>query len=165
MVNGINRCNPEYVKSKEITSRYSIQRHMILYNLPSFNTSQMISSLSSKVARYMATMPHYTFKERLKFKCKQRGKTIIECSESFTSQTYTRCGTLKKTNLESYSCTKCHLEIYRDHMAARNIYIKYLHPYSIPPQGSASVSNHCNGASRTASFSVEILGFLRNQDF
>eukprot|EP00835_Amoeboradix_gromovi_P003612 NODE_246_length_12992_cov_0.264407.p9 type:complete len:214 gc:universal NODE_246_length_12992_cov_0.264407:12846-12205(-) len=30
-------------------------------------------------------------------------------------------------------------------MAARNIYIKYLHPCSIPPQGSESVSNHRNG--------------------
>eukprot|EP00835_Amoeboradix_gromovi_P002189 NODE_118_length_18907_cov_0.436251.p6 type:complete len:131 gc:universal NODE_118_length_18907_cov_0.436251:14866-14474(-) len=30
-------------------------------------------------------------------------------------------------------------------MAARNIYIKYLHPYSIPPMSSESVSNHCNG--------------------
>eukprot|EP00835_Amoeboradix_gromovi_P000529 NODE_18_length_40692_cov_0.469183.p22 type:complete len:124 gc:universal NODE_18_length_40692_cov_0.469183:28012-28383(+) len=94
------------------------------------------------------------FKERLKFKCKQRGKTMVECNEAFTSQTCTRCGTIKKTNLETYTCTKCHLEIDRDHMAARNIYIKYLHPCSIPPQGSESVSNHCKGASSIASFSV-----------
>eukprot|EP00835_Amoeboradix_gromovi_P000315 NODE_10_length_47437_cov_0.363429.p33 type:complete len:114 gc:universal NODE_10_length_47437_cov_0.363429:18902-19243(+) len=113
----------------------------------------------------MATMSHYTFKERLKFKCKQRGKTIIECNESFTSQTCTRYGTLEKTNLETYTCTICHFEVDRDHMAARSIYIKYMHPYSIPPQGSKSVSNHSNGASGTASFSVEILDFLRNQDF
>eukprot|EP00835_Amoeboradix_gromovi_P004514 NODE_355_length_10246_cov_0.288263.p6 type:complete len:119 gc:universal NODE_355_length_10246_cov_0.288263:507-863(+) len=53
----------------------------------------------------------------------------------------------------------------RDLMAARNIHIKYIHPYSIPPQGSASVSNHCNGASSIASFSAEILNFLGNQDF
>eukprot|EP00835_Amoeboradix_gromovi_P002105 NODE_111_length_19413_cov_0.323703.p13 type:complete len:106 gc:universal NODE_111_length_19413_cov_0.323703:668-985(+) len=54
-------------------------------------------------------------------------------------------GTLMKTNLETYTCTKCHLEIDRDHMTARNIYIKYLHPYSVPPQVSESVSDHCNG--------------------
>eukprot|EP00835_Amoeboradix_gromovi_P006195 NODE_684_length_5217_cov_0.512505.p4 type:complete len:126 gc:universal NODE_684_length_5217_cov_0.512505:463-840(+) len=125
----------------------------------------MISTLSSKVARNMGTMSHYTFKQRLKFKCNQRGKTIIECDESFTSQTCTRCGTLKKINLETYTCTNCHLEIDRDHMAARKIYIKYLHPCSIPPQGSESVSNRCNGASSIASFSVEILDFLGNQDF
>eukprot|EP00835_Amoeboradix_gromovi_P004036 NODE_293_length_11597_cov_0.181771.p7 type:complete len:126 gc:universal NODE_293_length_11597_cov_0.181771:4128-3751(-) len=125
----------------------------------------MISSLSSKVARNMATMSHYAFKEHLKFKCKQRGNTIIKCNESFTSQTCTRCGTLKKTNLETYTCTNCHLEIDRDHMAARNIYIKYMHPYSIPPQGSESVSNRCNRASSIASFSVEILDFLGNQEF
>eukprot|EP00835_Amoeboradix_gromovi_P001210 NODE_50_length_27150_cov_0.307308.p15 type:complete len:125 gc:universal NODE_50_length_27150_cov_0.307308:1957-1583(-) len=124
----------------------------------------MTSSLSSKVARNMATMSHYAFKERLKFKCKQRGKTIIECNESFTSQTCTRCGTLKKTNFETYTSTNCHLEVDRDHMAARNIYIKYLHPYSIPPQRGESVSNHCNGES-SISFSVEILDFLGNQDF
>eukprot|EP00835_Amoeboradix_gromovi_P006621 NODE_817_length_3942_cov_0.627374.p2 type:complete len:121 gc:universal NODE_817_length_3942_cov_0.627374:3299-3661(+) len=100
MANGINRCNPEYVKSKEIISRYSIQRHDLIY-LPLFNTSQMISSLSSKVARNIATMSHYAFKERLKFKCKQRGKTMVECHESFTSQTCTRCGALKKTILET----------------------------------------------------------------
>eukprot|EP00835_Amoeboradix_gromovi_P003794 NODE_264_length_12431_cov_0.389556.p7 type:complete len:101 gc:universal NODE_264_length_12431_cov_0.389556:411-109(-) len=52
----------------------------------------------------------------------------------------------------------------RDHMTARNLY-KYIHPYSIPPQGSASVTNHCNGVFSTASFSVGILDFLGNQDF
>eukprot|EP00835_Amoeboradix_gromovi_P000190 NODE_6_length_48303_cov_0.387022.p22 type:complete len:123 gc:universal NODE_6_length_48303_cov_0.387022:31431-31063(-) len=61
------------------------------------------------------------------------------------SMACTRCATLKKTNLETYTCTKCHLKIDRDHMAARNIYIKYMYPYSIPPQGSESVSSHCNG--------------------
>eukprot|EP00835_Amoeboradix_gromovi_P006922 NODE_944_length_2859_cov_0.278986.p2 type:complete len:104 gc:universal NODE_944_length_2859_cov_0.278986:543-232(-) len=70
---------------------------------------------------------------------------MVECNESFTSQTCTRCGTLKKTSLQSCTCTNCHLEIDRDHMAARNIYIKYMHPYLIPPQGSEGVSNHCNG--------------------
>eukprot|EP00835_Amoeboradix_gromovi_P001749 NODE_86_length_22163_cov_0.379442.p12 type:complete len:125 gc:universal NODE_86_length_22163_cov_0.379442:5464-5090(-) len=124
----------------------------------------MLSSLSSKVARNMATMSHYALKERLKFKCKQRGKAMMERNEVFTSQTWTRCGTLKKTNLEIYTCTRCHLEIDRDHMAARNIYIKYIHPYSIPPQGSESVSDHCNGET-SISFSVEILDFLGNQDF
>eukprot|EP00835_Amoeboradix_gromovi_P000739 NODE_27_length_33950_cov_0.349739.p18 type:complete len:116 gc:universal NODE_27_length_33950_cov_0.349739:29898-30245(+) len=105
------------------------------------------------------------FKERLKFKCRQRGETIIECNESFTSQTWTRYGNLKRTNLETYACTNCHLEIDRDRMAARNIYIKYMHRYSIPPQGSESVSYPYNGASSIASFSVEILNFLGNQDF
>eukprot|EP00835_Amoeboradix_gromovi_P000419 NODE_14_length_42432_cov_0.433799.p24 type:complete len:114 gc:universal NODE_14_length_42432_cov_0.433799:37033-37374(+) len=113
----------------------------------------------------MATMSHYAFKERLKFKCKQRGKTIIECNESFTSQTCTRCGTLNKTSLETYTCTNCHLKIDRDHMAARNKYIKYIHPYSIPPRYTESMSNYCNGVSSIASFSVEILDFLGNQDF
>eukprot|EP00835_Amoeboradix_gromovi_P004315 NODE_328_length_10919_cov_0.472828.p11 type:complete len:115 gc:universal NODE_328_length_10919_cov_0.472828:8942-8598(-) len=114
----------------------------------------MISSLSSKVARNMATMSQYTFKEHLKFKCKQRGKTIIECNEAFTSQRCTRCGTLTKTNLETYTCTNCHLEIDRDHMAARNIYIKYLHPYSIQPQGTEGLSTHCNRAFGIATFSA-----------
>eukprot|EP00835_Amoeboradix_gromovi_P002053 NODE_107_length_19843_cov_0.502077.p15 type:complete len:103 gc:universal NODE_107_length_19843_cov_0.502077:16181-15873(-) len=85
---------------------------------------------------------------------------MVECNESCTSQTCTRCGTLMKTNLETYTCTNCYLEIDRDHMTARNIYIKYMHPYSIPPQGSESLSNHCDGASSIASFSVEILDFL-----
>eukprot|EP00835_Amoeboradix_gromovi_P001492 NODE_68_length_23780_cov_0.251003.p11 type:complete len:125 gc:universal NODE_68_length_23780_cov_0.251003:18495-18121(-) len=124
----------------------------------------MISRLLSKVAINMVTMSHYTFKERLKFKCKQRGKTMVECNESFTSQTCARCGTLKKNNLETYTCTNCHLEIDRDHMAAKNIYINYLHPCSIAPQGSESVSNHCNGET-SISFSVEILDFLGNLDF
>eukprot|EP00835_Amoeboradix_gromovi_P001925 NODE_98_length_21025_cov_0.475055.p14 type:complete len:112 gc:universal NODE_98_length_21025_cov_0.475055:1799-2134(+) len=103
------------------------------------------------------------FKERLKFKCKQRGKTMVECNEAFTSQTCTSCGTLKN-QLRHLTLCKVSFEN-RDHMAARNIYIKYLHPYSIPPYGSAGVSNHCNGASSIASFSVEILDFLGNQDF
>eukprot|EP00835_Amoeboradix_gromovi_P003755 NODE_260_length_12610_cov_0.413076.p10 type:complete len:110 gc:universal NODE_260_length_12610_cov_0.413076:1946-1617(-) len=109
----------------------------------------------------MATMSHCAFKERLKFKCKQRGKTMVECNESFTSKICTSYGALKKINLETYTCTNCHLEIDRDHMAARNIYIKCLHPYSIPPQGSESVSDHCNGET-SISFSMEIHDFLGN---
>eukprot|EP00835_Amoeboradix_gromovi_P003167 NODE_199_length_15263_cov_0.256331.p8 type:complete len:119 gc:universal NODE_199_length_15263_cov_0.256331:8610-8254(-) len=104
------------------------------------------------------------FKERLKFKCKQRGKTMLEFNEAFTSQTCTRCDTLENTNLESCTCKNYHTKVDRDHTAARNIHIEYLHPYSILPQISASVSNRRNGASSITSFSVEILGFLGNQD-
>eukprot|EP00835_Amoeboradix_gromovi_P006216 NODE_692_length_5142_cov_0.116597.p3 type:complete len:116 gc:universal NODE_692_length_5142_cov_0.116597:3405-3058(-) len=60
---------------------YLTKTYDLIY-LPSFNTSQMISSLSIKVARNMATMSHYAFKERFKFKCKQREKTMVECNES-----------------------------------------------------------------------------------
>eukprot|EP00835_Amoeboradix_gromovi_P004201 NODE_313_length_11219_cov_0.287770.p7 type:complete len:112 gc:universal NODE_313_length_11219_cov_0.287770:5677-5342(-) len=58
----------------------------------------------------------------------------------------------KETNLDTIPVPYCHLEIDRDHMAAKNIYIKYMHPYSIPPQGSENVSFYCNGASSIASF-------------
>eukprot|EP00835_Amoeboradix_gromovi_P004122 NODE_303_length_11391_cov_0.177028.p7 type:complete len:108 gc:universal NODE_303_length_11391_cov_0.177028:6653-6330(-) len=49
-------------------------------------------------------------------------------------------------------------------MAARNIY-KYMYPYSISPQGSASVTNYCNGFTSIANFYVEILDYPGNQRF
>eukprot|EP00835_Amoeboradix_gromovi_P003224 NODE_204_length_14945_cov_0.251313.p10 type:complete len:167 gc:universal NODE_204_length_14945_cov_0.251313:12650-12150(-) len=153
MIYGINGCNPKFVKSKEITSRYNINS-LTLRNWSKYGT---IRCLSMPEKEYL----HNLFQEPLKFKCKQRGRTMVECTDAFTSQTCTRCGTLKKTNLQSYACTKFYLEIDRDHMAARNIYIKYIYTYSIPPKGSASVSNHCNGESSTASFSVENSRFSR----
>src|SRR6056300_1424873 len=70
--------------------------------LPKFNVQGMLTNLNSKVARNMATMSHFSFRERLKHKCQVTGTQLVICNESYTSQTCTRCGNLEKNNLETY---------------------------------------------------------------
>eukprot|EP00835_Amoeboradix_gromovi_P004590 NODE_366_length_10082_cov_0.124211.p9 type:complete len:105 gc:universal NODE_366_length_10082_cov_0.124211:8092-7778(-) len=57
MVNGINRCNPEYVKSKEVTNICSIDSS----TLRNWSKHGRIRCLSTPGKRYL----HNLFKERL----------------------------------------------------------------------------------------------------
>ena len=108
--------------AKDLTDHYSI----IL--LPHFTTKSMLTQLNSKSARQMCNWAHYSFKMYLKYKCKQKGVTLAFVSEHFTSKTCGNCGNVKKTkdHSELYSCKKCGVNIDRDVMASRNIFIKNL---------------------------------------
>jgi putative transposase len=59
--------------------------------LPSFETSQMASKahrrIRSKSVRQMLTLSHYQFKEFLKHKAFETGKTVLEVNEAYTSKT------------------------------------------------------------------------------
>jgi len=64
--------------------------------LPSFETSQMASKakrrISSKSVRQMLTLSHYQFKEFLKHKAFETGKTVLEVNEAYTSKTVSWTG-------------------------------------------------------------------------
>ena len=51
-------------------------------------------------------------------------KKLIIVDESYTSCTSGKCGNIKRTNLEVYSCDDCGLVIDRDATGSRNIFIK-----------------------------------------
>ena len=109
-----------------LTKNYKL---ILIPNFESQKISQKIKS--KKVNRYLFQLRHYQFRERLKYKCEQRGCKFVLCSEEFTSQTCTRCG---KRNTELgcariFTCDNCKLVIDRDVNGARNILIKYLKEY------------------------------------
>lgn len=96
--------------------------------LPSFETSQMVSNLYSKVARAMLTWSHFKFKTFLKFKAKEYGAKVIEVDESYTSKTCGRCGFILKNlgGKKVFRCPRCGLVIDRDYNGVRNVYLRTL---------------------------------------
>jgi len=94
--------------------------------LPDFRVSQMIKGkkLARITKRLMQMFSFYSFKEKLKYKCSMYNKKLIIVDESYTSCTCGRCGNIKRTKLEIYSCNECGLVIDRDATGSRNIFIK-----------------------------------------
>ena len=68
-------------------------KRIVIPNFESQEISQKINS--GKVNRNLFQLRHYQFRERLKYKCKQRGCKFVLCTEEFTSKTCTRCGKMK----------------------------------------------------------------------
>jgi putative transposase len=96
--------------------------------LPSFETSNMVSNLHSKVARAMLTWSHFKFKQFLKFKAKEYGAKVIEVNESYTSKTCGKCGFILKNlgGKKVFRCPRCGLVIDRDYNGVRNVYLRTL---------------------------------------
>ena len=94
--------------------------------LPDFRVSQMVKGkkLARITKRLMMMFSFHSFKEKLKYKCSMYNKKLIIVDESYTSCTCGRCGNIKRTNLEVYSCDDCGLVIDRDATGSRNIFIK-----------------------------------------
>lgn len=92
--------------------------------IPSFETSNMVTKLHSKVARAMLVWSHYRFKQFLKNKAAEYSCNVIEVNESYTSKTCTNCG--KQQNIGSKKVMKCSCgtELDRDINGARNVFLK-----------------------------------------
>jgi len=64
--------------------------------LPTFETSQMTvkkaRKIQSKTARQMLTWSHYRFKQFLKHKAQEYGKTVLDVCEAYTSKTVSWTG-------------------------------------------------------------------------
>ena len=99
--------------------------------LPSFESQNMMQSnmLSRNTKRNMNFNQHYRFKQRLKERCKSMLNTRLhEVNESYTSKTCPSCGNVKHDlgSNKIYRCVKCGCEANRDHVGARNIFLKYI---------------------------------------
>jgi putative transposase len=92
--------------------------------IPTFETSEMVSKLHSKVARAMLGWAHYRFKQFLTNKAEEYSCSVIEVNESYTSRTCGKCG--KQQNIGSKELMKCScgLELDRDLNGARNVLLK-----------------------------------------
>ena len=93
------------------------------------NTKEAISNenktqLNDMTKRILQNMQHYTFRQRLKYKSKEKRVICTEVDEKFTSALCTKCGAYKKFSGEIYNCTQCLSVIDRDMGGAKNITLK-----------------------------------------
>jgi putative transposase len=92
--------------------------------IPSFETSEMVTKLNSKVSRNMLTFAHYRFKQFLKIKAEEYSCEVIEVSEAYTSRACSYCGKLHtKNSLKRMKC-ECGVNVDRDLNGARGIMLK-----------------------------------------
>jgi len=107
------------------TISFLIENYDIIL-LPDFRVSQMVKGkkLARITKRLLMMFSFHSFKEKLKYKCSMYNKKLIIVDESYTSCTCGRCGNIKRTKLEVYSCDECGLVIDRDATGSRNIFIK-----------------------------------------
>jgi putative transposase len=94
--------------------------------LPSFETSQMVTKLHSKVARSMLTWAHYRFKSFLKCKAEEYSCNLIEVNEAYTSKTCSACGRISNIGSKKVLKCSCGTVIDRDFNGARGIFLKNL---------------------------------------
>lgn len=92
--------------------------------IPSFETSEMVTKLHSKVARAMLGWAHYRFKSFLKCKAQEYSAEVIEVNEAYTSRTCTRCGKQQNIGSKKVFICSCGLVLDRDLLGARNIFLK-----------------------------------------
>ena len=102
--------------------------------LPKFQVKNMTKltsncrKITSKTTRHMLLLSHYSFQQKLKYKCINRKRKLLLVDESYTSQTCGNCGNRKKNlgGIKTYNCEKCKISIDRDINGARNIMLKTL---------------------------------------
>lgn len=103
---------------------FLVKNFDVIY-LPTFETSQMVTKLHSKVARSMLTWAHFRFKEFLKFKAREYSSNVVDVNESYTSKTCSSCGTIQNIGSKKIlKCKHCGISIDRDINGARGIFLK-----------------------------------------
>ena len=99
-----------------------------------FKTSSLLKNkkLNKRSKRVLCLLEHFSFKNRLTYKCEQNGNRVFFVDESYTSKTCSNCGWLNH-NLganKTFECEKCKVVIDRDVNAAKNILLKNWNIYS-----------------------------------
>ena len=99
--------------------------------LPTFETSQMSKKgnrkIRSKTVRNMLNFAHYRFKEFLKHKAKETGKTVVDVCEAYTSKTVSWTGEM--VNIGGSKVIKSKVDgrsMDRDINGARGIFLRAL---------------------------------------
>jgi putative transposase len=98
--------------------------------LPTFETSQMVGragrKIKSKTVRNMLTFAHYRFKQFLKHKAFEHGKTALDVCEAFTSKTHPETGEIKQIGGAKKIRLLSGEWVNRDIVGARNILLRAL---------------------------------------
>jgi len=104
----------EITKENDVVCYGDIKSHDIVKRYNNNNLNREIMDLKL-----------YKFKERLRNKCIEYNKVLIEVDESYTSKTCTNCGVINDVkDSERYECKSCEIKIDRDLNGARNIMLK-----------------------------------------
>lgn len=104
--------------------------------LPIFGSKNMANKKNRRISRtttrLLLGLSHYEFQQKLLYKAKQRGRSVILCKEHYTTKCCGKCGTLNETigSKKIFKCDNCDLVMDRDIHAARNILIRGLTIYS-----------------------------------
>jgi transposase len=146
----INKKEKDNKKKKRKTERYytKIDRmvddmhwKIINYLTENYNeiiigkisTSSIVSNKTSVLTnmqkRIIQMMKHFTFRQRLEYKCKTKGIKFKAVNEYNTTKTCSKCGTINNVGrAEIYNCknVKCKLVIDRDINGCRGILLKTL---------------------------------------
>jgi putative transposase len=107
--------------------------------LPHFETSEMVvkkaRKIRSKTVRQMLTLSHYKFAQRLVDKAWEHGKTVIRCSEAYTSKTNPWTGVINP-KLGGAKIIMVHgIAVDRDLCGARGIFLRALRDTSFEAIG------------------------------
>jgi len=111
------------------TIKFLTENYSVIY-LGDFRVKSMVKKKTSKlpriVKRLMYMYSFYKFKQRLIWRAKAEGSTVLVVDESYTSMTCTGCGYLNRElgSSKTYDCPCCNNKIDRDINGARNILIK-----------------------------------------
>ena len=102
--------------------------------LPPFESQNMVKKNTKRgINRGLLQMKHYRFKEKMHYKCKEKGVRLDICGEEYTTKTCGACGKIKEMGgAKTYECDRCGLKIDRDINAARNILLKRLNEKDVP---------------------------------
>jgi putative transposase len=106
--------------------------------LPTFETKQMteraMRRISSKQARSMLTFSHFRFKQYIKHKALQHGKTVVDVNEAYTSKTISWTGEVKQIGTARHISSGRGPEkvvVDRDYNGARGIMLRALRASSL----------------------------------
>ncbi|MEN9847811.1 MAG: hypothetical protein RL368_551 [Pseudomonadota bacterium] len=98
--------------------------------LPTFETSQMVGKanrkIQSKTVRNMLSFAHYRFKQFLKNKAFEFGKTVLDVCETYTSKTHPETGEIKQIGGAKRIRLLSGEWVNRDIAGARNILLRAL---------------------------------------
>ena len=108
--------------------------------LPSFDVEQMMGD-HPWFNRWMKSLSHYKFKQRLLHKCEQLNKKLVIVDEHYTTKTCSGCGLLNHNvgASKTFECPHCNLYLDRDVNASINIFMKSITDVHICPGELASV--------------------------
>lgn len=114
----------------KVTAKYLVTNFDIII-LPLFSAKNIAKVQENKqVNRDNYTLSHYKFREYMKYKTKVHNKTLVICSESYTTMTCGYCGELNDVDKKrEFNCSSCRSHCDRDMNAARNIMIRTLTKY------------------------------------
>ncbi|QTA92511.1 Transposase IS605 family domain-containing protein [Desulfonema magnum] len=98
--------------------------------LPTFETSRMTAragrKIRKKTVRMMLTFSHYKFKQILKWKAFQTGRTVLDCCEAYTSKTHPQTGEIRNIGGAKWIRLTDGSMADRDIVGARNILLRAL---------------------------------------